>query len=131
MEKKYVNDFVIEIASGHPGYTSYTIIATRENLGKLAADLGEALLLSDSEMAVSGNPSVYQGELVSRYATIAYGETSRVYLNFKLSADLAPYHVRKRNYPNFFVALGSLAMLFVLWLAYIGLRTVIHHFFRL
>ncbi len=62
---------------------------------------------------------------MEKYATIAYGETSRIYLTFALSPDLDAYHVRPRRIRELLSFFGCLGIIAVLILALIGLRAVI------
>jgi hypothetical protein len=64
-------------------------------------------------------------KLWNKYATIAYGETSRIYLTFALSPDLDAYHVRPRRIRELLSFFGCLGIIAVLILALIGLRAVI------
>lgn len=100
------NKFVIRQASGHPGYRSMTIVATREDLVALADEIKRKL--------TEGR----HAPLVSHYATEAHGQSSRVYLEFETASDheLDEYHKAKNPVWSSFVrpALGLLVAAFTI-----------------
>jgi hypothetical protein len=71
----YRNKFVIKKETGHPGYSSITILATRRDLAALADEI--KLKLAEG----------YQPPFVSHYATEAHGKSSRVYLQFEPASE--------------------------------------------
>ncbi len=81
------NKFIIREESGHPGYRSTTIIATREDLEGLADEIKKKLV------------ERYQPPFVSHYATEAHGQSSRVYLQFEPASaeEIERYHGRTRQ----------------------------------
>src|SRR5262245_20484948 len=79
----HVNKYVVEVEAGHPGFRTYTIISTPTDMRELAQALSRSL-----EKPTSA------GSVWSEYATVAYGQSSRVELRFVVQPDLAPYHKR-------------------------------------
>ncbi len=131
MEETFVNDFVVRVESGHPGYVSYQIIATPDSLLALSQELKD-----EAEKYKRAQPSTispiehrdkhtpYRGEalLLSKYATQDKGKSSRVSIAFMAADDLSRYHVQPKSSWN------NLLLLFVLGvvcLAGIGLSNIL------
>lgn len=108
------NKFVIRQDSGHPGYRSTTVIATREDLSALADEMKKKLAEG------------YQPPFVCHYATEAHGESSRIYLQFEPASEkeIEAYHQAKNPVWHWFIrpAIG----LVVLALTIIGALRVWH-----
>jgi len=126
MAEFFQNKFVIKIESGHPGYRQYTIIATRENMARMVQELSQAL--AEAEESQLSNPQASTGlsQLWSQYATIAYGETSRITLTFALSPELDVFHARPKRSRDLLFCFGCLGLTAILILAYIGLKAIAH-----
>ncbi|MBL9204695.1 MAG: hypothetical protein JNN01_06400 [Opitutaceae bacterium] len=96
------NKFVIRQESGHPGYCSTTILATREDLAALSDEIRKKLAEG------------YQPPFVSHYATEAHGQSCRVYLQFEPATEreLDEYHKTKNSPWSWFIrpALGLLVV---------------------
>lgn len=88
MQESFINKYVVDVKAGHPGYTSYTILSTREDMTAMVEALSKALAGTDSAQSASS----LTGLLWSQYATQAGGSTSRVYLSFRLAQDLDAFH---------------------------------------
>ena len=100
------NKFVIRQESGHPGYRSTTIVATREDLAALADEIKKKL--ADG----------YQPPFVSHYATDTHGQSSRVYLQFEPATEkeLDGYHQTKKPLGSWIVraVMGLIAVALVI-----------------
>lgn len=118
MTEFYNNRYVIKVESGHPGYSHYQIISTREGMAEMVRSLQAALESPEGERR--------SGSLWNDSATIAHGQTSRVYLSFKLADDLSIYHVRPSRFKEGISFLGCICVaLALLTLAYIGATAVV------
>ena len=93
MDELYVNKYVVEMKTGHPGATTYTVVSTRDNMAAMARALPAALSNPAAQRAEDWSPS---NLLWQQWATTADGRTSRVSLGFRVADDLAQYHVRRR-----------------------------------
>ncbi len=120
MAEEYVNDYVVNVASGHPGYTSYTIICTPEKMGEMLDGVRAALEAAMKEPTESIEPQ----KVWSTYATKANEETSRVYLQFAVVTDLKKYHVidPSNRATNGFLSCGIVLLLLI------GAGTVLYLF---
>lgn len=144
MAEFFENDYVVRVESGHPGYTSYQIIATEAGWRQLIADLQHAIAHPPPPVAVT----TPQGDtvqvdiadregaayLLEKYATIAGGQTSRVTLTFYLAKDLRSYHVHPKRWTEWreWLTCGALILLAgtILLLAGIGFLHLYGDFFK-
>ncbi len=125
---EHTNKYVVSIATGHPGRVDCSVISTRDAMIELVAKLQAALDHDDDRKVVDGwGEALASRTLLSEYATIAKGQRDRVTLTFKVTDDLAPFHVdgaRRRlksgvrQWPKYLVAVGII--LVVLYFAALG-----------
>jgi hypothetical protein len=144
MEEFFINDFVVKVESGHPGYITYKIIATPESLRKLARELEAAVDRCERVEQLEGSSSSMfsaaardrwkNGEfpLVGKPASISKGKTSRVYLSFIAARNLDAHHVHPTSlrgiWNNISCLFTCLSILGILYLALLGLAQIIHGF---
>jgi hypothetical protein len=124
MSDSYVNNYVIQIESGH-GNTNYKIISTREGLTELVRTLTAKLEIPEQHLPNTWKTEDSSFLLWSDYATVAQGQTARIYLSFALAKDLASYHTRPSLFKRFLFFLGCIFVVGILVLAVIGGVTVI------
>ena len=121
MSEFYINKYVVKVTTGHLRYTSYTLLSTREDMKTLVDKLSAALNLPEENLLSQWLTAEEPTELWSDYATIAYGETSRVYLSFAFVNNLNVYHVQPKPWKAWLSVLGCLAVIALFALAVIGL----------
>lgn len=112
MGESYRNPFVIREESGHPGFQAFIILAKNEDLARL----GQALIEESKKPAVCS----------SHYATLAHGQSSRVYLQFQSATaeELALWHTQPLRIRLSRIA-RALAILSFAALAIVGLLSVL------
>jgi hypothetical protein len=120
MAEFFRNKYVVQVEHGHPGFTTYTVLSTREDMTALVEALSEALAKPEESLGESLPAPDSPTRLWSGYATTAYGQTSRVSLVFQLVRDLAPYHVRPTTGRRLLGVVWALVVLLVLALAVVG-----------
>ena len=115
MEESFINDCVVEVESGHPGFVNYKLIATPETWRLLAAQLASA---AENSASVDESKKNDRGEisLLSKYATIYKGKSSRVSISFYAVKNLTAYHVR----PTWLQKFKSNASCFLIILVVVG-----------
>ena len=123
MEEFFVNDFVIKVETGHPGYIDYKIIATPTSLRVLVDQLAEAA----ARLEAAGDSQGYgtgASPLLHKYATVSGGQTSRVTISFHAARDLTAHHVRPTRLQNLRNNLSCLLLLLaaagIVYLAGVG-----------
>jgi hypothetical protein len=92
MTETFTNKYVVRVTHGHPGNTTYEVISTPEALTAMAAALLDKLENPDETLKNKINKQPKPVLLWHDFATIAHGQTSRVYLTFYIIDDLARYH---------------------------------------
>jgi len=124
MEEFFTNDYVVEVESGHPGYTDYKLIATPESWRTLAAELVNA---AEKPGGADESKRNERGELLllSKYATISKGKTSRVSISFYAAKDLTAHHVPSSRFDRFYNSTVGCWLMFlvaagILYLAAVG-----------
>ncbi len=127
MAEFFQNKFVIQRDSGHPGYQSYTIIATRNDLDQMVRELTVAL----GEFVEAASPVLEHNsrprQIISKYATIANGETSRVYLQFAIADDLSCFHVRPTLLSRIKANIGCITLTGLVIFAAVGVFATLGH----
>lgn len=112
MGESYRNPFVIRQESGHPGFQAFIILAKNEDLARL----GQVLIEESKKPAVCS----------SHYATLAHGQSSRVYLQFQSASveELALWHAQPLRMRLSRIA-RSLILLTFAALAIVGLSSIL------
>ncbi|HTI72962.1 MAG TPA: hypothetical protein VMF06_23515 [Candidatus Limnocylindria bacterium] len=128
MSDEYINKYVMEIESGHPGFKSFTVISTRDDLKAMIKSLESALEQTAPESSQTAAAAQSPRHVWSTYATIAHGETERVYLNFAVASDLLRYHSKKRGLGP---VMGYVLVAAIFVLLAIGLFTTMHYITKL
>ena len=129
MSESFVNNYVIQIMSGHPGNTNYEIISTKDGFASLISSLQQKLdrieQLSEINPQRKNSPTL----LWSDYATLVPGRTSRIYLSFAVDNDLMDYHVGPTIAKRIVRVLGFLSILGLLIFAFIGAVSIFRGIF--
>ena len=125
MEETFNNKYVIRTKSGHPGYQSYDIIATPEDLQQLAASIQSKAQAADLPTKIH-NSGVGEKLLITEYATISRGKSSRVSFSFYAAKDLSLHHRKKTHDWGFYA--GCIGVLAILVLAFVGLSAILNGF---
>ncbi len=117
MSNSYVNKYVIQVESGH-GNTNYKIISTRKGLTELVIALTTKLEKPEQSLR-----NQWQGKdspifLWSDFATIAQGQTEKIYLSIILDKDLTSYHIRPSILKRFLFFLGYIFVVIILVLVF-------------
>lgn len=125
MSDSYVNNYVIQIESSSHGNTNYKIISTREGLTKLVRGLNANLEIPEQYLPNEWKTENSSFLLWGDYATVAQGQTARIYLSFVLAKDLASYHTHPSIFRRFLFFLGCVFVVGILVLAIIGAVAII------
>jgi hypothetical protein len=94
MDETFENEYVIKVESQSHGNTSYKVVSTLGGFERLLAELQPQV--ENIKRLSEKDPQylVPRKLLWSKYATVAPGRTSRIYLSFELDTNLAEYHRR-------------------------------------
>jgi hypothetical protein len=131
MSEFYTNKYIVECdGPKHMGSIDYRIISTRDGFSELLNKLTAALARPEKDLRLPLQASDSPTHLLTEYATISHGQTSRVYLSFQLADDLSAYHIKPSVKRKLFSWVGFLAVLVILIFAIVGLCTTVQRLFH-